>query len=88
MKASLVAIHFEEDNCWVYNLVTKQYHFDLPERRDLLDCLIQMKEHAIANQVLEIHMPRLGAGLDCLEWKNTEQMILEVFRDQALRVTV
>ncbi len=88
VKASLSPIQFEEDNCWVYNLVTKQYHFDLPERRDLLDCLIQMKEHALANQVLEIHMPRLGAGLDCLEWKATEQMILEVFKNQALRLTV
>ncbi len=88
VKASLIAIHFEEDDCWVYNLVTKQNHYDLPEKRDLLDCLIQMREHALVNQVLEIHMPRLGARLDHLEWKSTEEMILEVFRNQALRVTV
>ncbi len=47
-----------------------------------------MREHALANQVLEIHMPRLGAGLDHLEWKSTEERILEVFRNRALRVTV
>ncbi len=33
-------------------------------------------------------MPRLGAGLDRLNWKITKQMILEVFRNKPIRITV
>ncbi len=47
-----------------------------------------MREHAIQNGVLEIHMPRLPAGLDGINWSETKAMLLEVFRNQAVRISV
>ncbi len=50
--------------------------------------LVIMREHASANQVLEIHMPRLGAGLDRLNWEDSKQTILTAFKRQSLRLSV
>ncbi len=72
----------------MYNLVTKQNRYDLPTREDFHECLVLMREHASANQVLEIHMPRLGAGLDRLYWEDSKQTILTVFKNQNLRLSV
>ncbi len=47
-----------------------------------------MRDYAVENTVLEIHIPRLGAGLDRLNWNVTKQMVLEVFRNQPIRITV
>ncbi len=87
-KGTLIPIYIEEDECWIYNLVTKARHFERPTRRDFHESLVKMQDHAVDNAVAEIHMPRLGAGLDCLNWNLTKQMILEVFRDQPVRLTV
>ena len=38
--------------------------FEKPRKRDIKERLILMKEHATQNGVLEIHRPRLAAGLD------------------------
>ncbi len=47
-----------------------------------------MRQHAVQNGVLEIHLPRLAAGLDGIDWNETKEMLLEVFRDQPLRISV
>ena len=86
VKASLIAIHYEEHSCWVYNLVTN--HYDLPTREDFHERLVLMREHASVKQVLEIHIPRLGAGLDRLNWEDSKQRILTVFKNQNLRLSV
>ncbi len=81
-RATLIAILEEDDQCWVYNLVTKDLCFEKPRKRDIRECLILMREHANQNGVLEIHMPRLAAGLDGKNWNGTNEMILEIFKDQ------
>ncbi len=88
VKPALVSIFYEEEKCWVYNLVTKRFHFNCPNRDDFRECLVLMRENALLNKVEEIHMPRIGAGLDALEWSQSRSTILEVFRDQPIRISV
>ena len=47
-----------------------------------------MRDHAIQNGVIEIHMPRLAAGLDGIERSETRELLLDVFKDQCLRLSV
>ena len=83
-RGSLIAILEETDQLksWIYNLVTKDLCFQKPKVDDNCESLVLMREHALLNGVLEIHMPRLAAGSDRVEWNTTRQMLLEVFRDQ------
>ena len=87
-RGSLMAILEEADQCWIYNLVAKDLCFQKPKVQDIHESLVLMREHALLNGVLKIHMPQLAAGLDRVEWNTTKQMLLEVFRDQPIRLTV
>ncbi len=88
VKPALISIFYEEERCWVYNLGTKRFHFNRPNRDDFRECLVLMREHALLIKLEEIHMPCIGAGLDALEWSQSRSTILEIFRDQKIRITV
>ncbi len=59
-RATLIAIFEEDDQSWIYNLVTKDLCFEKLRKRDLRECLL-LREHATQNRVLAIRMPRLAA---------------------------
>ncbi len=83
-----MAILEETDQCWIYKLVTKDLCFQQPKEEAIRESLVLMREHALLNGLSEVHMPRLDAGLDRVEWRVTKQMLLEVSRDQPIRLTV
>ena len=87
VQPALIPIFYGEDSCWVYNLVTKRFHFHRPNRDDFRECLVLMREHALLNKVEGIHMPCIGAGLDGLDWDLSRSTILEIFRDQPICFT-
>ena len=74
-RGSLLALEVT-DQCWIYNVVTKDLCFHKPKEKDIRESPVLMREHALLNGVLEIHMPRLAAGLDRVEWSATKQMLL------------
>ena len=47
-----------------------------------------MKEHAVNNQVKNIAMPKIGCGLDRLEWNNVRKLIIDTFSDTAITIDV
>ena len=47
-----------------------------------------MKEHAVENSVTKIAMPRIGSGLDRLDWARVRQMIQETFAETSVEVQV
>ncbi len=49
---------------------------------DLDQSLWLMKELAIANRVVEIHLHRIAGGKDCMDWRE------KTFRNSPLRITI
>ena len=47
-----------------------------------------MKAHAVENSVTQIAMPRIGAGLDRLEWTKVREMIRNIFAETSIHVQV
>ena len=47
-----------------------------------------MKEHAVKNQVKKIAMPKIGCGLDRLEWDTVSDLIMNVFLDTPINIDV
>ena len=47
-----------------------------------------MRAHAAANYVNEIATPKIGCGLDKLEWPKVEKIIKEVFGDTDMQIKV
>ena len=76
------------DDYFIYYLVTKEQYFHKPTYETLHSSLVKMKEHAIANNVKAISMPRIGCGLDRLNWEKVKLIIQEAFKDTDIKITV
>lgn len=73
---------------YIYYLVTKQKYFEKPTYETLRSSLLCMKKHAIENKVQCIAMPRIGCGLDGLEWETVSKMIREIFMHEKIHVLI
>ena len=61
---------------YIYNLVTKERYCDKPNLSTLSKTLEAMKSHASMNGVSTIAIPKLGCGLDQMNWQ-----IVKLLRD-------
>ena len=50
--------------------------------------LLAMRDHAITNGILEIHLPKIACGKDCMNWAEVRELLLNVFRNTSLRITI
>ena len=90
-------------NCWsghgyalrtghVWNLVTKERYFHKPTYQTieeaLEDCLRQLLVEMPENIRPTIALPKIGCGLDRLEWEKVRPIIQRVFADTDFAICV
>ena len=73
---------------YIYNLVTKCYVADKPTYEDLKTTLMNMKTHMVSFGKTKLAIPKIGCGIDGLDWKIVSQMIQEVFKDTEIEILV
>ena len=76
------------NNRFIYNLITKEHYWDRPTYDSLRQSLISMRVHALKHNVIEICMPKIGCGLDRLEWKKVRTILDDVFGTGSINITV
>jgi O-acetyl-ADP-ribose deacetylase (regulator of RNase III) len=47
-----------------------------------------MRDHALKHGVRSLALPRLGCGLDRLEWEHVKAVIVNVFKDTQIHISV
>lgn len=77
----------------VINLVTKSKYWQKPTYDSLKESLIEFRDTLcrFSNPTLfakTLVMPRIGCGLDKLQWKNVKKMIKEIFEDTDITIEV
>lgn len=72
----------------VFNLVTKARYFHKPTYDSLHATLIEMKKQCEELGISKLAMPRIGSGLDKLDWVKVEDMIKDVFGDMDIEIVV
>lgn len=72
----------------VFNLVTKERYYHKPTLSNLLVSLINMRTLIEKLHVKKLAIPRLGCGLDKLNWDDVYQLIQDVFKDTDIDITV
>eukprot|EP01102_Stenamoeba_stenopodia_P019228 TRINITY_DN7201_c0_g1_i1.p1 TRINITY_DN7201_c0_g1~~TRINITY_DN7201_c0_g1_i1.p1 ORF type:complete len:146 (+),score=18.15 TRINITY_DN7201_c0_g1_i1:120-557(+) len=77
-----------EDGLYAYYLITKEKYSDKPTYDSLRSSLEAMKAHAVAHNIELISMPKIGCGLDKLDWNHVRSLIKEVFADTDVRIDV
>ena len=72
----------------VFNLVTKAHHYDKPTYESLYSALKDMRHQCEVLGVTHLAMPKIGCGLDRLDWDKVSTMIKEVFDDLDINILV
>lgn len=72
----------------VYNLMTKNRYFDKPTYTTLSVALEKLKHQLIWDDVKKIAIPRIGCGLDGLNWACVRQIIERTFEDTDIEILV
>lgn len=73
-----------------FNLVTKEKYWQKPTYDSLKTALINARILALMNddKPVKLAMPRIGCGLDKLEWSKVKAIIGEVFADTDVEILV
>ena len=72
----------------VFNLVTKERYWMNPVYATMRQCLTDLKRQCKAHSVNKLAMPKIGCGLDRMDWKYVKQIIQDVFRDTNIEIIV
>lgn len=72
----------------VLNLVTKEFYYNKPSYKSLRYSLECMRRIIESNGIKKLAMPRIGCGLDRLEWSKVKPIIEEVFEDCDVKIGV
>ncbi|XP_052241352.1 ADP-ribose glycohydrolase OARD1-like [Dreissena polymorpha] len=73
---------------FVYYLITKPKYFDKPTYATLEDSLRAMQKHCVEHNVTAVSMPKIGCGLDKLQWPKVEETLMSVFMDTNIVISV
>lgn len=85
---NVAVLHIAEENRWIYYLVTKARYNGKPTLESLRASLVACRNHAVENGVKCIAMPRIGCGLDRLDWKQVTRVIEDIFEDTEIVIKV
>ena len=64
---------------YIYNLVTKELFCDTPDLPTLSKTLEAKRIHACTNGVSTIALPKLGCGLDQMNWQAVVKLLRDIF---------
>ena len=80
----------KESNLIVFYLISKKFYYGKPSYQSLTDCLIEMKSIAQSSNIKTIAMPRIGCGLDLLDWNRVKAILEEILvsKDNGINVIV
>lgn len=72
----------------VYNMITKDFLFYDVDLKDLKSALVTLRQQMEAHHETKVVMPAIGSGIDHADWKEVEILLLDVFKDTDIDITV
>lgn len=77
--------NYYQGNCLkidnVCNLVTKERYFHKPTYKSITESLEKLKKFCIEEHIEYLAMPKIGCGLDRLEWYKVKEILDKMFQD-------
>lgn len=72
----------------VFNLVTKQKYFFKPTYLSIRQALEDMRTQIVELHIEKLAMPKIGCGLDKLQWDKVKNIIEDVFKDIPIEILI
>lgn len=87
-KVGDVAFLKYEDNIYIFNLITKSKFNHKPTMSDMKKSLDELAKLCLRYNVKNLDMPKIGCGLDKLNWTYVKQSIIDSFKDIDIEITI
>lgn len=78
----------QERNRYLFYLITKERYFYKPTYDSLKSSLEELRDKCLLLGVKELAIPKIGCGLDRLEWYKVQPIIENVFRHTNMTIKV
>ena len=72
----------------IFYLTTKPKYYHKPTYKSLEDSLVNLRDLCLRYHITELAMPKIGCGLDLLEWNLVSRIIDQIFENQPIKITV
>lgn len=72
----------------VFNLITKEYYYNKPTYKSITQSIHIMKNYCMLMDIKYLAMPRIGSGLDKLDWNKVLDIIKEEFKDTNVNIVI
>lgn len=72
----------------VINMITKKHYYNKPTYKSFIKSLENVKEICLKENIKYLGIPKLGCGLDRLQWAKVEQIIKDTFLDTDIEIQV
>lgn len=73
----------------IFNLITKERYYEKPTYQTLYNSLIDLKDYLILFKIKKkIAMPKIGCGLDRLQWNEVSKIIKKIFKDTDFEILI
>jgi O-acetyl-ADP-ribose deacetylase (regulator of RNase III) len=83
-----VSLDLSREGQCVYYMITKEKYFGKPTYETLGAALESLKDLCVTNGTRRVAMPRIGCGLDRLDWPRVRDLILETFSGTKMEIVV
>lgn len=70
----------------VCNLITKKVYYGKPTLVTLAQALENLKDYMVNHNMKYLGIPKIGCGLDKLQWGSVEVLIQDVFRNTDIEI--
>jgi len=81
--------YLKTEDRYIFYLITKQKScYDLPSIFSLRNCLLELKQLCIELGVHRLSMPKIGSGMDRLDWLQVKGAIKDTFSDTDMVIQV
>ncbi len=83
-----IAIHRGMNKRPIYNLITKRFYYNKPTYQSIRQCIKEMASMCKRDNIKYLAMPKIGCGLDRLQWSKVREIIKEEFKDLDIEIEV
>ena len=76
------------DDRMIFYLITKNKYYHKPTYDNLRKSLCDMKKLCIDNDITKLSMPKIGCGLDKLDWNKVKGILSDIFSDLDIQINI
>jgi hypothetical protein len=70
-----------DNNRYIIHMITKEYYYGKPTYGSLKSCLLKLYEACKNLNIAKLSIPKIGCGLDKLEWHKVKKILEVIFLD-------